>query len=62
MILNACVMEPEVTNTVSYFNVSAVMISEALGDVMKVSFLHEKKKRKDIVRIPRVFIDIKNNN
>ncbi len=55
-------MEPEVTKTVSYFNVSTVMITDALEDVMKVSFLQEKKiRRKDIVSNPRVFIDIKNN-
>jgi hypothetical protein len=62
MILKDCVTEPEVTNTVSYFILSTVMITEALGDVMKVSFLQEKKSRKDIVSIPRVFIDTKNNN
>ena len=61
MILKYCVIEPDVTNTVSYFSVSAVMITDALGEVMKVSFLQEKKRRKDIVRIPRVFIDTKNN-
>jgi hypothetical protein len=54
-------MEPEVTNTVSYFNVSAVMITDALEDVMKLSFLQEKNNKKDIVSIPRVFIDLKNN-
>jgi len=62
MILKDCVIEPEVTNNVSYFNVSDVMITEAFGDVIKVSFLQEKKRKKDIVSIPRVFINIKNNN
>lgn len=55
-------MEPEVTKTVSYFNVSAVMVTTASGEVMKDSFLQEKKTRRmDIVRIPRVFIELKNN-
>lgn len=55
-------MEPDVTKTVSYFNVSAVMVTIASGEVMKESFLQEKKtRRKDIVSIPRVFIKLKNN-
>ncbi len=55
-------MEPEVTKTVSYFKVSAVMVIIASGEVMKDSFLQEKKTRRmDIVSIPRVFIDFKNN-
>jgi hypothetical protein len=38
------------------------MLTLASGDVIKDSFLQEKKiSKKDIDRIPRVFIDIKNN-
>lgn len=55
-------MEPEVTKTVSNFKVSVVIETIASGDVIKDSFLQEKKtKRMDIVSIPRVFINLKNN-
>ena len=38
------------------------MLTLASGEVIKDSFLQEKKtSKKDIDRIPRVFIDIKNN-
>ena len=38
------------------------MVSLASGDVIKDSFLQEKKiNKKDIDRIPRVFIEFKNN-
>jgi hypothetical protein len=37
------------------------MLTLASGEVMKESFLHEKKSSiKDMIRIPGVFIDIKN--
>lgn len=40
--------------------VSAVMVTLASGDVIKESFLHEKRNNnKDMVSIPRVFIGIK---
>lgn len=55
-------MDPELTKTVSYFSVSTVMVTTASGEVIKESFLQEKKsRRKDIVSIPRVFIKLKNN-
>lgn len=54
-------MEPAVTNTVSYFNVSAVIVILALGEVIKESFRQEKRiNNKDMVSNPRVFIGIKN--
>ena len=56
-------MEPEVTNKVSYLSVSAEILTRASGEVIKESFLQEQRKsNKDIVSIPRVFIDTKNNN
>ena len=62
MILKDWMIEPEVTKTVSYFKVSAVIITLASGEVIKDSFLQEKRTREmDIESIPRVFIDIKNN-
>ncbi len=55
-------MEPDVTKTVSYFRVSIVMLITASDEVMKDSFLQEKKTRRmDIDSIPRVFIELKNN-
>jgi hypothetical protein len=61
MILNVLYVEPAVTKTVSYFNVSAVMVIFASGEVIKESFLQEKRiVSKDMVSIPRVFIVIKN--
>ncbi len=62
MILKDWMIEPEVTKTVSNFKVSAVIITLAFGEVIKDSFLQEKRTREmDIESIPRVFIDIKNN-
>jgi hypothetical protein len=43
MILNACVTEPVEEKTVSYFNVSAVIVTLASGEVINDSFRHEKK-------------------
>jgi len=38
------------------------MVTLASGEVINDSFLHEKKiSKKDIDRIPRVFIEFKNN-
>ena len=55
-------MEPVVVKTVSYFNVSAEKETRASEEVIKLSFVQEKKKiRMDIESIPRVFINIKNN-
>jgi hypothetical protein len=53
-------VEPVVTKTVSYFNISAVIVTLASGEVIKESFLQEKRSRnRDMVRIPGVFIGIK---
>lgn len=53
--------EPEVVNTVSNFRVSAEKDTRASAEVIKLSFLQEKKIRKmDIESIPRVFIEVKN--
>jgi hypothetical protein len=53
-------VEPVVTKTVSYFNVSDVIVTLASGEVIKESFLQEKRSStKDMVRIPGVFIGIK---
>jgi hypothetical protein len=55
-------VEPAVTNTVSYFKVSAVIIILASPEVIKESFRQEKRiVSKDMESIPRVFIDIKSN-
>ena len=48
MILNDCVTEPVVVNTVSYFTVSAVIVIRASGLVMKDSFLQANKKTREI--------------
>lgn len=40
-------MEPTSANTVSKDKVSALVYKEASGLVMKESFLHEKKSRKE---------------
>ena len=54
--------EPEVTKTVSYFRVSAVIITLASGLVIKVSFWQDKIITKQETRIRlKDFIDIKNN-
>src|SRR6185369_2195720 len=63
MILNAWVMEPVVVKTVSYFNVSAVILTCASGDVIKESFLQANKKRETdkMSKQIAVFIEVKNN-
>jgi hypothetical protein len=48
MILNEVVLEPVVVKTVSYFKVSAVMVSCANSLVIKESFLQEAKKSKKV--------------
>ena len=61
IILKDWVTEPDVTKTVSYFNVSAVMITRASELVIKDSFLHEKRMiKKDTRKMQKDFIEIKN--
>ena len=61
IILKDWVTEPDVTKTVSYFRVSAVMITRASELVIKDSFLHEKKMiKKDKRKRLKDFIEIKN--
>ena len=61
IILKVWVTEPDVTKTVSYFNVSAVMITRASELVIKDSFLHEKRMiKKDTRKMQKDFIEIKN--
>jgi len=45
MILNDCVTEPSLVNTVSYFSVSTVMEILASPEVMKLSFLQAKSNK-----------------
>ena len=55
-------VEPEVTNTVSNFNVSEVTDILASGVVIKDSFLQEYRNSKMVIdRILIVFIGFKNN-
>ena len=61
IILKDWVTEPDVTKTVSYFNVSAVMVTRASELVIKDSFLHEKRMiKKDTRKMQKDFIEIKN--
>lgn len=63
MILNDWVIDPVVVKTVSYFKLSAVMVTCASGLVIKDSFLHATRKiERDKINKPKVnFIGIKNN-
>lgn len=62
MILKDCVMEPDVTKTVSYLRVSSVMITFASGLVIYDSFRQDRIITKEDIRIRlKDFIDIKNN-
>ena len=55
-------MEPDVTNTVSNFKVSAEIDTLASEDVIKESFLQEYRNSKMVIdRILIVFIGFKNN-
>lgn len=40
-------MEPMLVNTVSYFKVSALVLNLAVADVIKESFLQEKRKKQN---------------
>jgi hypothetical protein len=54
-------VDPAVTKMVSYFNVSAEMLSLASAEAIKESFRQEKKSNtKDMIRSPGSFIGIKN--
>ena len=44
MILKLCVIDPVVVKTVSYFKLSAVIVTRASGAVMKDSFLQVARK------------------
>jgi hypothetical protein len=44
MILKLCVIEPVVVKTVSYFKLSAVIVTRASGAVMNDSFLQVARK------------------
>jgi hypothetical protein len=60
MILNDWYTEPAVAKTVSYFNVSAVIVTLASVEVIKESFRQEPRiVSKDMMSIPGVFIDSK---
>jgi hypothetical protein len=62
MILKDWVMDPALVNTVSYFNVSTVMVTRASGEVIKDSFRQDCIKKMQLdkrIRL-RVFIGIKN--
>ena len=53
-------MEPADVNTVSYFNVSAEILTLASVEVINVSFRQEKRiSKKDMPDMSRVFIDVK---
>jgi len=50
-------VEPAVTKTVSYFKVSAEIVTLASPEVINESFLQEKStSRRDIISIPGSFI------
>jgi hypothetical protein len=54
-------VEPAVTKSVSYFNVSAEMLNLASAEVIKESFRQEKRSNtKDMVISTKGFIGIKN--
>lgn len=53
-------MEPDATKSVSYFNVSDVTLTLASGEVIKESFLQEKKiTSKDMANDRNSFIESK---